>query len=172
MKKSILSVLLGVLLIFTLSAVASATLIDDTVVFTHNTKVGSSIVFENASEWSLASYYTVDVGADDIVITFNNTPELLTPSFLTVSSLNDSSGLLLSGIKSDWANTSFGTDSVTFDLSGLSFAYGFSITAELTFGGIEETNSPATMHNPIPAPILLLGTGLVGLAGFRRRIKK
>jgi len=29
-----------------------------------------------------------------------------------------------------------------------------------------------TAATPIPAPILLLGTGLIGMAGFRRKFKK
>jgi len=29
-----------------------------------------------------------------------------------------------------------------------------------------------TAHTPIPAPVLLLGTGLIGLAGFRRRPRR
>ena len=77
------------------------------------------------------------------------------------------------------ADFTTGADWALFQLSGSDIG---SYVATLTFGSDattvindQETGGGTgggnTMANPVPAPILLLGTGLVGLAGFRRKKK-
>lgn len=50
------------------------------------------------------------------------------------------------------------------------FGFGFDPDCHFYNNGV--TFSIETAATPIPAPILLLGTGLIGMAGFRRRFRR
>lgn len=50
--------------------------------------------------------------------------------------------------------------------------FGFGFDPDCHFWNDGVTFSIETAATPIPAPILLLGTGLIGMAGFRRKFKR
>lgn len=50
--------------------------------------------------------------------------------------------------------------------------FGFGFDPDCHFYNDEITFSIETAATPIPAPILLLGTGLIGMAGFRRKFRR
>lgn len=133
--------------------------------------VGSSYVFDNWEMHLTFQDNSIDVGSisitGDMGLTYSASDNSLTLSFASGGILSTDSlqaVIAFNGLEQqqdDPPPVVGGGDDGDDDGSGGS---------ENPFDDTPDDTGNA-MHNPIPAPILLLGSGLVGLAGFRRRKK-
>ena len=196
MRKSFFAVLCAALLVFAFSGSSSATLIGDTVNIGNylNSQpdanagpvtIGSGIDWVYVDSMNNTFYtldiedYTADVDFIRAATYFNNAYSF---NGLKITGFDSTlNGVTVTTNLTGWDSDTmmeFGADYVTFNFTGLVAYNSDTFSAALDFGQIIQGGETAvetggnTMANPIPAPILLLGTGLVGLAGFRRRIKK
>ena len=182
MKKSLMLLCAGFVL-FGMVEIASATLIGDTVAIEHyydGSLLGGSsvVVVDGSSDIVIPNQaYEVNVEAYSILVDYIYETEgdiwwteTLDFNGLVVSSLDDSTGAPLQAVTIDtnlvgWdmSRLSFLADAVYFDWQGIHFADdGLYFNATLDFG-----EAPV----PEPSTILLLGSGLAGLAFYRRKRK-
>lgn len=162
MKNRSVFLTVAIFSIFLFSGAASASLIGDTVDISYATSSSSYgfsnvLVVDGGPEVSLRGAYQLatDITANSIVLNF-------------IGSYTNATSVTVSGIDQ------LAFDAVDLSAPGVTATFGTN-WVNLNFAGLDIANNrtvTATMHNPIPAPILLLGTGLVGLAGFRRKSKK
>jgi len=184
-KKHFIGLAVG-LLFLSMVGSAHATLIGDLVTAQHyfpdiSSSYGSmdqAIVAEGTSDLMYPHggiWYNVNVEADSIYVDYVGNATWTTASFngLVVGSLDDSSGNALQGVSIttnlawDASRLTFSDDTVSFNWNGLSFTSNSYFLAELDFG-TSDNNAPV----PEPATMVLLGTGLAGLAGTRMRRRK
>lgn len=168
-------VILSTLFLLGSFGVASATLIDDSddlfTVAHYNltTPVPTSISTLEVGDVFSFSVYDLTISDSSVSVYFNSdwvaSGGIKGPK---VSGIEVPSLVGLLGTSSSEATYANGV--LSFNL-GRYLASGTTLTADFDFGSAVNTN-PNVMHNPIPAPILLLGTGLIGMAGFRRKMKK
>jgi hypothetical protein len=183
MKKLLEGLAFGAMMLG-MAGMANATLVGDSITIQHffpdlstPHATYTAIVLDGESDTtSVMDYYDVNVDDSTIYVKYRFTDSgtyWTEADFngLVVSSLNDSSGHALAGVLVNtnmpgWDNSrlSFSSDSVTFNWQGL-YAFDTSryFNASLDFGGQQPVPEPATM--------LLMGTGLAGLAATRRRKK-
>lgn len=155
-----------------------------------------SLAYEWGIDWSLPNGETV-VGASIFLDEFHNWKD--EPNDLYVSLLNTAdrgvktftdnqpggdyfsgTGLLLN----QFHNVSHVASDVTYDftndeltvfkvfLADGNFGLGFDSDCHFWNNGIYLSIETETAATPVPAPILLLGTGLMGMAGFRLRQRR
>lgn len=143
------------------------------VAFLGNYNLSKGAIYQSLSEMLQANnIYTlsVDVGWRDDSWKHDNEPTLKYVLYAGTTELASgfSSGLTHGG--------GFTTFTLSYDALASDPLLGQSLAIGLAIKGGTQINldnvSVASMANPIPMPILLLGTGLVGLVGFRRKLKK
>ena len=197
MKKALM-LIAGVAFLICAVGSAQASLIGDEVSLTHyiSTAAGTStgtnltVVDGSADAWAAtigsSTYYNVNLNASDAYFDFtrNMTYGYAFNGFILDGVADTVTGVSIDTAKTnlvgfDMSRVSFTADSVTVNFAGLyantnsELGLVFELAAATGGGtGIETNNDKPAMHNPVPAPILLLGTGLAGLAGFRRKNKK
>lgn len=168
MKKQLIFLLVSIFTILLFVGGASATLIGDNVTISYDPSwIAASSWTGDVSEYDVERNvqnvnirFTTDITADSMVISFApNLKNDFTNKDLVIALVGiDNLSFDVVNMSDPSVGLSFGSNWLALDFSGVNLASGGTVTA--------------TMHNPIPAPILLLGTGLVGLAGFRRKSKK
>ncbi len=188
MKKLFLMIL-STMFLLGMALPAQATLIGDTVELAryYSGAVKNvdtvTVTAGDADAWSIYSRYTVNVEDTSIAVDFGYDRGVGGVPFtgLQVSGIDDAfTDVSIDTNIAGWADSRLNilSDGLQFDWSGLSYNASTYFVATLDFGTTQipdlgsDISEQPSMHNPVPAPILLLGTGLMGLAGFRRKTKK
>ena len=169
MKKSLLLIISILFLTLFLTGAASATLIDSgdglTAAFYDHGQSVLSGSLQTGGSWTGLYRNTVTATENQLLFTFEKTP-------LSGIALPNSYSTF--GIQVGDIDGSFHGYYIDTNIEGVNYSFANGVFAIDLAGTTINTDSylTATMHNPIPAPILLLGTGLIGMAGFRKRLKK
>ncbi len=167
------ALILGVVLVLGLVVPAQASLIGDEVTVEHNNglriiNLGSHLVTTSDENISFFSSYQIDIEAESIIFDFIAFGTFGQTALVTLSDL-DWVGMSgeVTGVTTTstffpgWSNSraTFTSDSVSFDFSDTEIIPSTSLTATLQ-----------TAHTPVPIPsaFLLMGTGLLGLIGYRK----
>lgn len=167
MKKTYLIIFSLLFLSFSLASGASATLIDDgdglTATFFISGISRASTTLAVGDSWIAPYRNAVSISEDQITFSFVGT------TLTDIKSAYKTFGIQVGDIDGSFSGYYIDTNiaDVNYTFANGTFALDISGTSINT-----DSYLTATMHNPIPAPILLLGTGLIGLAGFRRKVKK
>ena len=123
--------------------------------------------------------YTVDVNADYIYIGFSNAiPWDDSEAFngVEIYNLNDDSGFPLSDVSVDTNDPGWTSSQISFSDDAIWLDFGLSVDAILSQGHpipppwywIDLQFAPV----PIPGAVWLLGSGLIGIVGVRKKFKR